>query len=64
MRGEHLLKPGEISLAHYGVLYLDELPKCKRNVLEVWRQPLSRHGKKAFDRWHNDVVATRWVALL
>jgi magnesium chelatase family protein len=58
--GGSLIKPGEISLAHCGVLFLDELPEFKRTVIESLRTPLETGAVKISRAKHAVEFATRF----
>ena len=61
--GGSQLSPGEISLAHHGVLFLDEFPEFDRRVIESLRQPLEEHSVTITRAKHSHTFPARFLLL-
>ncbi|MFA7431884.1 MAG: YifB family Mg chelatase-like AAA ATPase [Rhodospirillaceae bacterium] len=61
--GGHRARPGDVSLAHHGVLFLDELPEFQRGALEALRQPLES-GRAVISRANSHVAYPARVQLV
>lgn len=61
--GGHPVRPGEVSLAHHGVLYLDEMPEYRRDVLESLRQPMEE-GTIGISRLHAKITFPARIMLV